>query len=53
MTDTERLEWLVKNECYPMRTKRGWCLTAEGNVCLGSEHDDWRDAIDKAMENEK
>jgi len=52
--ESKRLEWLVENQCYPMRTKRGWCLTCEGNTCFGpAEMDDWRDVIDQAMRESK
>jgi hypothetical protein len=50
--DSKRLEWLVKNECFPLKTKRGWGLSTDGNTCFGIEHADWRTAIDLVMERE-
>jgi hypothetical protein len=49
--DVKRLEWLVENQCYPMPTKNGWCLTEEGCKCSRPETNakSWRDAIDEAM----
>ena len=48
--DSERLEWLVENQCYPMPTKSGWCLTEEGCSCRPeTDAKSWREAIDEAM----
>jgi hypothetical protein len=48
--DSERLEWLVENQCYPMPTKSGWCLAEEGCSCSPETNaKSWRDAIDEAM----
>lgn len=51
--DRKRLEWLVENQCYPMPTKSGWCLTEEGCSCRPeTDAKSWRDAIDEAMKGE-
>jgi len=51
--DRERLEWLVENQCYPMPTKNGWCLTEEGCFCWPeTSAKGWREAVDEAMEGE-
>ena len=50
LKDSERLEWLVYNEAFPMKSKEGWCLTSDGNTCWGVAAETWRDAIDEAME---
>jgi len=51
--DSERLEWLVENQCYPMPTKHGWCLMEEGFSCWPETNaKSWRDAIDEAMTEE-
>ena len=51
--DRERLEWLVENQCYPMPTKNGWCLTEEGCFCWSeTSAKSWREAVDEAMEGE-
>jgi len=47
--DSERLEWLVRKEAFPMKSKEGWCLTSDGNTCWGVAAKTWRDAIDEAM----
>jgi hypothetical protein len=48
--DSERLKWLVENQCYPMPTKNGWCLTKEGCSCwLETDAKSWREAVDEAM----
>lgn len=50
LRDQARLEWLVENQCYPMPTKNGWCLTEEGCSCWPKTNaKSWRDAIDEAM----
>lgn len=47
--DQERLEWLVENQCYPMPTKNGWCLTEEGCSCWPeTSAKSWREAVDEA-----
>jgi len=52
--DSERLEWLVENQCYPMPTKNGWCLTEEGCFCWSeTSAKSWREAVDEAMEGEQ
>ena len=52
VADVQRLEWLVKSEGVPMKTKEGWCLSGDGATCWTKTYTSFRDAIDEAMGSE-
>ena len=55
LKDQERLEWLAKSGAkVDRRTEHsGYIVTGPCHALLGKQdHDDWRDAIDEAMEDE-
>ena len=55
VADVTRLEWLAKSGAkVDRRTEHsGYIVTSPCHELLGKQdHDDWRDAIDEAMESE-